>query len=116
MNTFKVFNTYPKVLQGGWGVRLGPEKGFHGDELSSHAPVNFSWWFPTWSRHQNNVEGVLKGFIRGVPKVYHCGIWIILSLRQSRPCGLTRNFYLSLKEFNFGDLPIIRVIIRNNFF
>ena len=29
--------------------------------------------------------------------------------------GLTRNFYLSLKEFKWGSLPIISIITRNHF-
>lgn len=41
------------------------------------------------------------------------GMRIIWSWRQSRPCRLIRNVYLSLKEFQLRALPIIR-LNRNN--
>lgn len=48
------------------------------------------------------------------PRMCYFGMWIILSWRQSRSCRLMRNFYLSLKEFKLGALPIM-IITRNDF-
>ena len=45
----------------------------------------------------------------------HFGMWISLSWRQLKPFRLMGKFHLSLKEFNFGALFIIRVITRDNF-
>lgn len=49
------------------------------------------------------------------PKACHFGMQITLSWREWRRCGFMRNFHLSLKQFKFGALPVIRVIARNNF-
>ena len=57
----------------------------------------------------------MKGFRTVLSQMYYFGVSIFLSWRKSKPCGLKRNFYLSLKEFKFGALPIIEVITRNNF-
>lgn len=56
----------------------------------------------------------MKEFRIGPPKMCHFSTWIILSWRPSRPYGLMRNFYLSLKEYKLRVLLIIRVITRGN--
>lgn len=50
---------------------------------------------------------------RPAPKA---SLWqITLSWRERRRCGFMTNFHLSLEQFKFGALPVIRVIARNNF-
>lgn len=68
----------------------------------------------TWSS-KAELLFLLKGCRPGLPKTGHFGMRITLSCREWRPCGFTRNFYLSLKQLMFGALPVIRVIARNNF-
>ena len=50
---------------------------------------------------------MLTGFRTGFPRMYHFGVWIILSWKQPRHCGLKRNVYLPLKELKLGILPKI---------
>ena len=62
----------------------------------------------TWGRQ--------KEFRTGFPQKSYFGMWIILSWRQWRPCGLRRNPCPSLnylQESELGALLIMRVITRN---
>ena len=56
-----------------------------------------------------------RGSEQASPRCATFGMWIILSWRQLRLCAVKINFYLSLKQFKLWALPIIRVVIRNNF-
>lgn len=64
------------------------------------------------SIYQFIIQG-LKEFRTGLPEMYHYGMCIPLSWRQSRRWGLKRNFSLSLEELKLEALPIIRAITRN---
>lgn len=49
----------------------------------------------------------VKVFRTGLPRRCLFGMWITFSWRHLRPCRLIRNFYLFLKEFRLGALPIV---------
>ena len=57
------------------------------------------------------VRLALKGFRTGLPQMCYFGMWIILTWRQLRPWGLTRSYYLFLKEFKFEAFPRIRDVL-----
>lgn len=82
--------------------------------------VNLTFWIKEKAKREGahilvTPDLLVKGLRTGLPHVCYFGMWIIWYWTQSRPCGLTKNFYLSLKGFNLGPLSIISFITRNNF-
>ena len=55
------------------------------------------------------------GFRSFTPTCFSVVCRLFWAKGNQRPCGLIRNFYLSLKESKLGTWPVIRVITRNNF-
>lgn len=61
---------------------------------------------------------IVKDFRTSHPKCYHFAIWIILSYRQMRPCGLKRKFCPSLnylEELKWGAFLRMIIITRDKF-